>query len=168
MRIFKNIDYKYSPIFWGQFSKHEHYFKSFPLLGELKLCSYLNFLKQINLASSVVLKTDLYVEAKNERDNFLPFLKIGRCVGIDISLDIVKAARNNLSVLFPNMQFVVADVRNLPFKEKSFGAVISDSTLDHFPVRDISANLVELKRVIKYNGKLILSLDNIFNFGYAF
>lgn len=163
----RNIDYKFTPLFWNQFAKKEHYFKGAVLLEELKLSGYFNFLKNINLNNGPVLKTDLYVEAKNKNDNFFPYLVIKQCIGMDISLEVVKMARNNLMHLFPNMKFIVADVRHLPFKGHSFNSIISDSTLDHIPRKDLSHALLEAKRIIKNKGKFILSLNNVFNFPFA-
>lgn len=159
----KNITYKFTSSFWDQYSKQEHYFKGSVLLEESKLLGYLSFFKNINLSNALVLKTDLYVEAKNKNDNFFPYLKINQCVGMDISLEIVKMAKQNLIQFLPNMKFVVADVRHLPFKKNSFSAVISDSTLDHIPRKDLSRALLEAKRIIRNKGKFILSLNNIFN-----
>lgn len=160
--------YKFTPYFWNYFSKKAHYFKDHALIKELKLSAYLDFLKGINLNNSFVLKTDLYVEAKNERDNFLPYLEIERCVGMDISLEIVKMAKENLMPIFPEMKFVVADVRHLPFKVESFDTVISDSTLDHVPKNDLSPALLEIKRIMSRRGRFIISLNNIFNYPLVF
>lgn len=159
----KNINYKFTSSFWNQFSKQEHYFKGSALLEELKLAGYLDFLKNVNLSNALLLKTDLYVEAKNKKDNFLPYLKVNQCVGMDISFEMVKMARNNLREFLPTMKFVVADIRHLPFKEGSFNIVISDSTLDHIPRNDLANALIETKRIIKSKGKFILSLNNAFN-----
>jgi len=163
MMPYFNINYKFTPSFWNQFSKQEHYFKGSILLEEQKLSGYLDFLKNINFNEGLLLKTDLYVEAKNKNDNFLPYLKINRCVGMDISFEIVKMARENLRDFFPAMKFVVADIRHLPFKEGSFNAVISDSTLDHSPRNALVNTLIETKRIIKNKGKIIVALNNIFN-----
>lgn len=163
----KNLNYKFTPSFWDRFVRKEHYYKETFLLEELKLSGYLGFLKDIDFDDSLVLKTDLYAEAKNRKDNFLPRLKINRCVGMDISLEVVRIARKNLTQLLPNMKFVVADVRHLPFKEHSFSAVISDSTLDDIPKNDLFPALLEAKRIIKNKGEFILSLNNIFNFPFV-
>src|SRR5262249_13397772 len=54
-----------------------------------------------------------------------------------------------------------ADVRDLPFRDASFDVVVSTSTLDHFAARgDIERSLVEIRRVLRPPGRLILTLDN--------
>jgi len=159
--------YKFTPFFWNQFAKKEHYYKSAVLQEELKFSGYFNFIKNVNLKNDFVLKTDLYVEAKNMNDNFFPHLKINNSVGMDISFEVVRMAKENFTQSLPHMKFVVADVRRLPFKDYSFSAVISDSTLDQIPRDDLPRAVLEIKRVKKNNGKLILSLNNIFNFPFA-
>lgn len=162
------LDYRFTLDFWNKFySVADHYYKCFDLLQELKLSGYLDFFKNIDLSNCLVLKTDLYVEAKNIKDNFLPFVKIDKCVGMDISFEVVRAASRNLVTSVPKMQFVVADVRNLPFKNDSFNAIISDSTLDHLPVNTLPVLLLGLRGILKEKGKLILSLNNKLNFSVA-
>ena len=58
----------------------------------------------------------------------------------------------------------MADVRQLPFSKASFDTVFSDSTLDHFDseagIRDA---LLELHRVLRPGGTLLLTMDNPVN-----
>lgn len=160
----KNINYKFTSEYWNKISENAHYFKGAPQLCKFKSMEYLHFLRNIYLENSRILKTDLYVEAKNEEDNFLPYFKNNNFVGIDISLEIVKMARKNLIPLFSTMKFVVADVRNLPFRNTIFDTVISDSALAYIPKEDLAIAIMEIKRILKESGKFILSLNNIFNF----
>jgi hypothetical protein len=106
----KSITSKFTSNYWNKISKYEHYYKGTPLFNKLRLFEYLNFLKEIHLENFLILKTDLYVEAKNEGDNFLPYLENNHFVGMDISLEIVKMARENLASIFPAMKFVVSDI----------------------------------------------------------
>ncbi len=56
---------------------------------------------------------------------------------------------------------VVSDIRNSPFKTESFDQIISNSTLDHFTNKnDIIVSLKELRRMLKPEGVLIITLDN--------
>jgi len=107
-----------------------------------------------------VLKTDLFDEAVSE--GLYPALaaKAQRVVGIDDSGTVVAAAQAR----HPALVGRCADVRDLPFTDGEFDAVLSNSTLDHFDSRDeIYAALGELRRVLRPGGTLALTLDNPMN-----
>jgi SAM-dependent methyltransferase len=104
-----------------------------------------------------VLKTDLFDEAMST--GLYPALagRADEVVGIDVSGEIVAAA----AARHEGLQARQADVRNLPFEEGTFDAVVSNSTLDHFDDEaEIVAALRELHRVLRARGRLILTLDN--------
>ena len=104
-----------------------------------------------------VLKTDLFEEAVG--DGLAPLLgeRFQRVDAIDVSRAVVdEAARRH-----PEVNVVCCDVRELPYEDGTFDAVVSTSTLDHFEnVADIAAALRELRRVLAPGGTLIVSLDN--------
>jgi SAM-dependent methyltransferase len=105
-----------------------------------------------------LLKTDLFDEAVSE--GLYPLLVecADQLVGVDISPQIVEAAR----LRFPDMQLRAADVRALSFEDASFDAIVSLSTLDHFDSKqDIQKALIELSRVLRPGGQLLLTLDNL-------
>lgn len=107
-----------------------------------------------------VLKTDLFDEVVGS--GLMPWLSgsFGRIVGIDISPALVEMARAR----FPQLQAETADVRALPFGDGEFDAVVSNSTLDHFPShQDIAVALGEIHRVMRSGGKLLLTFDNPIN-----
>jgi SAM-dependent methyltransferase len=107
-----------------------------------------------------VLKTDLFDEVVGS--GLVPALleRFGRVAGIDVSPVIVDAARAR----YPRLDAEAADVRALPFPEEAFDAVVSNSTLDHFPSRDdIATALGELHRVLRPGGALLVTLDNPVN-----
>jgi SAM-dependent methyltransferase len=106
---------------------------------------------------SALLKTDLFDEV-NGRGLVPELLAPGtRVTGIDISpLIVAEAASRN-----PGLVAAVADVRSLPFADGSFDTVFSGSTLDHFDLEeDIRVAIVELRRVLRPGGQLILTMDN--------
>jgi SAM-dependent methyltransferase len=107
-----------------------------------------------------VLKTDLFDEAMGEGLAGELGLRCGSVVGIDVSAPVVAAARER----YPVLELVQADVRDLPFADGSFAAVLSNSTLDHFEtVEEIDRALRELRRVLVPGGRLLVTLDNAAN-----
>jgi SAM-dependent methyltransferase len=57
-----------------------------------------------------------------------------------------------------------ADVRQLPYQDETFDAIVSNSTLDHFPAQgDLLIALKELHRVLRPGGTLLVTLDNPIN-----
>jgi SAM-dependent methyltransferase len=104
-----------------------------------------------------VLKTDLFDEAMST--GLYPALaaRADEVVGIDVSGEVVEAA----AARHQGLQARRADVRDLPFEDGGFDAVVSNSTLDHFQDEaEIVAALRELHRVLRPRGRLILTLDN--------
>ena len=107
-----------------------------------------------------ILKTDVFDEAFGEGLYPLLAAHADNVVGTDISGTILAAA----SERHPGFETVHADVRQLPFEDDSFDAVVSISTLDHFESRaEILAGLRELTRVLRPGGQLLLTLDNLAN-----
>jgi SAM-dependent methyltransferase len=104
-----------------------------------------------------LLKTDAFDEASSA--GLWPWL-IGladRVEAIDYSPAVAARARGRQ----PKLSATTADVRNLPFVDRSFDAVVSNSTLDHFTGTDaIGESLLELRRVLVPGGRLLLTLDN--------
>lgn len=107
-----------------------------------------------------LLKTDTFDEAVGE--GLIQFLKTRAhtVVGMDLSFQNVQlACPGEMSICG-----ACADVRQLPFREESFEVVVSNSTLDHFRTLDeMMVSLRELHRVLRKDGKLILTLDNLAN-----
>jgi SAM-dependent methyltransferase len=107
-----------------------------------------------------LLKTDTFDEAVGEGLARFLQTRAHTVVGIDLSFQNVQlACRGEMSI--PG---ACADVRHLPFGEQSFDVVVSNSTLDHFQTFDeITVSLRELHRVLRKEGQLIVTLDNLAN-----
>ncbi len=104
-----------------------------------------------------VLKTDLFDEAVGA--GLYPALaeKARRVAALDVSPRAVAAARARYPALLASQ----SDVRHLPFRDGIFDAVVSTSTLDHFPTAaEIDVGLAEVHRVLRRGGVLVLTLDN--------
>lgn len=137
-----------------------HYRDTF--LGVLKRQVHLDLIQRWGgtPSSGQVLKTDLFEEAVG-LDAFLTDLQRGANVvyGIDLSASISRRAWQNDVRQTGN--YLAADVRCLPFADRSFALVVSPSTLDHFSdPRDLGVSLRELARVLEPHGRLIVMVDN--------
>jgi len=110
--------------------------------------------------AGLYLKTDMYNESLGSGIHLPARTASWTAIGMDIALEMLKAARRA-----GGPQFVVAtDIRELPFAGDSFDAIFSNSTLDHFDSTDqIASSLSECYRVLKPNGRLILTMDNPLN-----
>ena len=108
----------------------------------------------------VVLKTDLFDEAVGK--GLLPMLThcADQMIGMDVSALVVEAARGHC----PDMTSYCADVRQIPLGDASVDLIVSPSSLDHFEViEDFEIALRELHRVLRPNGRLIITMDNAAN-----
>lgn len=73
-------------------------------------------------------------------------------VGIDLSKDEIKFAKK--SGVYKKC--IVGSVYNMPFENESFETVFSNSVVEHFP--DLSQALSEMSRVLKKNGRFIITV----------
>ena len=107
-----------------------------------------------------VLKTDLFEEAVGDGLARVLGQRFRRVDAIDVS----RAVADEAAARHPEVNVLCSDVRELPYEDTTFDAVVSTSTLDHFEtVDDIGAALRELRRVLTPGGTLVVSLDNLAN-----
>ena len=115
------------------------------------------FKKWADKEDLVVLKTDLFEEAFGP-DLILDTLSEHHvCYGMDISAEIVKRAKERVP---KHVTLVNTDIRDTCFNTETFDLVFSTSTLDHFPKKVLQKSLQDIKRILKNEGLLILTLDN--------
>lgn len=87
--------------------------------------------------------------------------KKGYCsLGIDPSLDAIKAAKEISSQLNVSVEYIVADARYLPFAPRSFDVVFSYSVLQHFSKENVRHTLNNLSRVLKVKGMSLIQMPN--------
>src|SRR4051794_31163858 len=72
-------------------------------------------------------------------------------VGVDLASRMIELARQ----LHPEIEFIEAEVENLPFSDGSFDALICNFGLGHFPRPE--ASIAECVRVLKPGGAIALS-----------
>lgn len=76
------------------------------------------------------------------------------CVGIDLSYETVKRARENLSSGY----FRVMDIRDLDFPDNLFDGIICVAVLHHLFDRDFKKALAQFRRVTKPDGIIALTI----------
>lgn len=155
-----------SPLFIGNGAKHDpfHVAKTeFPYLWRHHSDRINTALLRRWLPANridLLLKTDLFDEAIAEGLHSILTFHAKRLIGIDLSLSVIIEAR----LRYPHLQAVETDVRCLPFPDGKFDVIVSNSTLDHFEsFDDIVVSLLELRRVLRPGGQLVLTLDNLAN-----
>lgn len=82
--------------------------------------------------------------------------RAGRVVGIDVSDEMVRLARDE-SVDYPNVEFRVASAEQLPFDAAEFTHAFSMESLYYYV--DIERALGEIRRVLKLGGLFVAVVD---------
>ena len=106
-----------------------------------------------------VLKTDLWDEARNTRILQWAASQGADVFGIDISEPTLRQAHDGFAR--GALKAALADVRRLPFADASFDVIYSMGTIEHFD--ESEAAVVEMARVLKPDGRLILGVPNRFD-----
>ncbi|HYR07108.1 MAG TPA: class I SAM-dependent methyltransferase, partial [Longimicrobium sp.] len=91
--------------------------------------------------------------------NLLPLLvpsagRIDGYVGVDLSPEMLRVARGKASGEAGPAGFAAADAERLPLRDGSFDTAISASVLHYWD--DADAGLVEIRRVLRPGGRLLL------------
>lgn len=83
------------------------------------------------------------------------FSNIGfNVIGIDLSKEMIEIARKES----PKSKFKVMDILDLNFEEDSFDGIWASASLLHVPKNKIKSVLIKLKKTLKNNGILYISL----------
>jgi SAM-dependent methyltransferase/uncharacterized protein YbaR (Trm112 family) len=82
-------------------------------------------------------------------------------VGVDPSLDAIRAARRVAEQLGVEATYLVADARHLPFADASFDIVFSYSVFQHFAKDDALASFAEIGRVLHPGGRSLVQMANV-------
>jgi 2-polyprenyl-3-methyl-5-hydroxy-6-metoxy-1,4-benzoquinol methylase len=83
-----------------------------------------------------------------------------RPTGIDLAKKSVGAARRVAEQIGVEAEYVVADARELPFRNESFDAVFSYSVLQHLAKEDVSLVVAEIRRVLRPGGLAWIEMPN--------
>jgi len=80
-------------------------------------------------------------------------------VGLDISPGMVQVARQELDRnCINNVTLIVGDASNLDFPDSYFDKILCSEVIEHIP--EIRKSLMEMRRVLKPGGTLVLSTPN--------
>ncbi len=80
-------------------------------------------------------------------------------IGLDISRGmLIEAKKKIINSTSYNVILVQGDAENIPFKDSSFDRVVSINMLEHLD--NVSKSAKEMKRVVKNDGKLLISIPN--------
>jgi SAM-dependent methyltransferase len=113
------------------------------------------------LKGKLLLKTDLWDEAKNTRILKWAEKRGARAFGIDISSSVLKEARAQFDRTRRQKRFVLSDVRQIAFADGSFDCLYSMGTVEHFP--EFRLALKECHRVLKPGGRAVIGVPNKFD-----
>jgi ubiquinone/menaquinone biosynthesis C-methylase UbiE len=145
------------PSFWGNLAINFPSLKGAPSTHYYFECERMLWTEFFpGLANQLLLKTDLWNEAKNTEILGWAATQGARPVAFDIALELVRQA----SATFGNdrFHFLNSDVRQLPFAADRFDLLYSMGTIEHFP--EYKAAATELYRVMKPNGTAIIGVPN--------
>ncbi len=107
--------------------------------------------------TDLIVKTDLFDEAVSDGIYTTLLDHADRVAAVDVSPVVATAAVTRHSTMLA----ATADVRLLPLRDDCADAVVSLSTLDHFTgPDDVTVALLELTRILRPGGVLILTMDN--------
>ena len=83
-------------------------------------------------------------------------------IGVDFSEKFIKKAREKYGD-----HFMVADAFNLPFSDNSFDSIWAIAFFHHIPSKHLRLKILkEIKRVLKKNGKVIMTCWNFYQLHY--
>ena len=92
--------------------------------------------------------------------NFVEILKRNPCgwvEGIDVSMKMLERARKRiLKTGKENYTLYLCDCRHLPFEDGTFDVLMNQYMFDILPVEDFLPILLEFKRVLKEEGRIVL------------
>ena len=100
-------------------------------------------------------KEDYVLEVGCGAGNVIEKASRGKLFGMDISLYILSKAKEKLN---QKIYLLQADAQYLPFKDQVFKQIICSEVLEH--LLDPSAGLLEIVRVLKTQGAVIISIPN--------
>jgi len=114
--------------------------------------------KEMKFLFDNVEKSDKVLDLGCGNGRFYEYLKHSQYVGIDPSTKLIKICKKR----YPEASFRVGNGNALPFRNKLFDSIFSIAVLHHIPSEKLRKDfLMEIKRVLKKNGVLTLTVWNL-------
>lgn len=82
-------------------------------------------------------------------------------VALDISLEMIREAREEIKMMMWKADVVVADATFLPFRDETFDFLVAVAVFHHLPENDVEIALEEVKRVLKRSGIAFFTFWNM-------
>jgi SAM-dependent methyltransferase len=76
--------------------------------------------------------------------------------GVEVNAEAIKVARR----ILPEAELKLASARDLPFASERFDCVTCIEVLEHVPMTDRASTLVEIRRVLRPGGRLVLRVPH--------
>ncbi len=86
-------------------------------------------------------------------------------IGLDFSNELISFCQNysKESKLGSKKNFKTGDIKNIPFKDNSFDIYLSFGVIEHFLAKDQKKIIKEAHRILKKNGKVIITVPNSYS-----
>jgi len=79
-------------------------------------------------------------------------------------MDFSRFAMRKMKKITPGVNWVIGDVLKIPFRSRTFDAVIAGETIEHFEKPGLLIS--EMERVTKIGGRMVLSTPHIYGYKY--
>lgn len=125
--------------------------------------SLLKTISKYDLATSFIKSSDKVLEAASGFGYGAAYLSTHaeKVTAVDLAKDSIEFGKKYFKL--DNIDWIQADVTKLPFNNEYFDAYVSYETIEHLPLENVEEYIKEAYRVIKSDGKLIMSTPNRIN-----
>lgn len=126
-----------------------------------------------NTANTVILKKKMIIKHGHSRYRRLQQAKVSKIVGelsngepileVGCGLGRLMEQHENIigiDILNGGSQNILASSSHLPFKDESFNLAVHENVIEHLNHNEQKATIKEISRILKQNGKLIISTPN--------
>jgi SAM-dependent methyltransferase len=143
-------EFQWTPDYWGSWRESDNPYRRLKSQRDRQLAQELLNPRTNDLILEIGCGYGWITESLLSRTIF-------RWVGVDISVDMIRALHERLAQYTPGG--FVGDAYHLPFPDSTFDKVLCNGVLMH--LRDDQAALAEMARVIRPGGYLVLSVNNV-------